>query len=518
MSKSRGNFLDPQRGRGRVRRRRGPIRDAARGAVRPRHRVSWDSFVRRYNADLANDFGNLVNRTVTMVNRYLGGERPAPRAAADSPLGAGWAGRAGAVPGAARGLPAPRRAGGAVGVRRRRQQDGRRRAAVDDRQGGQGGRRRGGDAAARRCWATSSRRAGSSAWRSRRSCRRSAPRILEQLGIDYALRAPTATAARRSSSELALGRPTARRAGHRHAEPLFPRDRERGCRGPAGLIVRLVDSPRPPQRGSLRRRRRPRARRRPPRRRRADPRPGLEPRVVASGPWRSSIGYPWLDAAVGVHPHDAAKVDDAELGGDRGLGARRAGRRDRGDRARLGPDVLALGRPSSTNLRRNLALALATGKPAILHCRSTAGRARRPGRARSRSCARPGSTARRRERRSAGRPPAVIHSFSGPVDYARERPRDGPGGQLLGPRVPGAARRRRPRSRRSCRRSDCWSRPTRRSSRRRGAPRSRNEPACVGAHGPLGRGAARGRRGGPEAFGDGLVAAYDATFRRTRPR
>jgi methionyl-tRNA synthetase len=40
--------------------------------------VSWDSFIRRYNADLANDFGNLVNRTVSMVNRYLGGERPAP--------------------------------------------------------------------------------------------------------------------------------------------------------------------------------------------------------------------------------------------------------------------------------------------------------------------------------------------------------------------------------------------------------------------------------------------------------
>jgi methionyl-tRNA synthetase len=40
--------------------------------------VSWDSFVRRYNADLANDFGNLVNRTVSMAGRYLGGERPAP--------------------------------------------------------------------------------------------------------------------------------------------------------------------------------------------------------------------------------------------------------------------------------------------------------------------------------------------------------------------------------------------------------------------------------------------------------
>ena len=32
-----------------------------------------DGFVRRYNADLANDFGNLVNRSVSMANRYLEG-------------------------------------------------------------------------------------------------------------------------------------------------------------------------------------------------------------------------------------------------------------------------------------------------------------------------------------------------------------------------------------------------------------------------------------------------------------
>jgi methionyl-tRNA synthetase len=53
--------------------------------------VSWESFVRRYNADLANDFGNLVNRTVSMAGRYLGGERPAPRGAAEAPLAAAWA-------------------------------------------------------------------------------------------------------------------------------------------------------------------------------------------------------------------------------------------------------------------------------------------------------------------------------------------------------------------------------------------------------------------------------------------
>jgi methionyl-tRNA synthetase len=51
--------------------------------------VSWDGFVRRYNADLANDFGNLVNRTVSMVNRYLGGERPDPAPHGD--VSAGWA-------------------------------------------------------------------------------------------------------------------------------------------------------------------------------------------------------------------------------------------------------------------------------------------------------------------------------------------------------------------------------------------------------------------------------------------
>jgi methionyl-tRNA synthetase len=91
MSKSRGNFLDPTDfvaafggdGARYVVLREVPFdRDAE---------VSWDSFVRRYNADLANDFGNLVNRTVAMTNRYLDGERPAPRPATESPLAEGWA-------------------------------------------------------------------------------------------------------------------------------------------------------------------------------------------------------------------------------------------------------------------------------------------------------------------------------------------------------------------------------------------------------------------------------------------
>jgi methionyl-tRNA synthetase len=92
MSKSRGNFLEPADlvatfgadGTRYVTLREIPFDSDAD--------VSWESFVRRYNADLANDFGNLVNRTVSMTNRYLDGDRPAPRAAEYSPLAASWLG------------------------------------------------------------------------------------------------------------------------------------------------------------------------------------------------------------------------------------------------------------------------------------------------------------------------------------------------------------------------------------------------------------------------------------------
>ena len=89
MSKSRGNFYDPLdmvRALSSDGARYVALREVAfdRDAD-----VSWDSFLRRYNADLANDFGNLVNRTVTMVGRYLDGSRPAP--SPDGSLGAVWA-------------------------------------------------------------------------------------------------------------------------------------------------------------------------------------------------------------------------------------------------------------------------------------------------------------------------------------------------------------------------------------------------------------------------------------------
>ena len=127
--------------------------------------------------------------------------------------------------------------------------------------------------------------------------------------------------------------------------------------------------------------------------------------------------FAWLDVAVGVHPHDAAKVDDAgwarivDWAADQRVVA-------------IGETGLDYDRVFSPipdqleNLRRNLRLALETGKPAILHCRSGAG-------------LRDAQDALVEELRAAGvgnaawaaafgdRPPAIIHSYSGPLDYAQ---------------------------------------------------------------------------------------------------
>lgn len=123
-----------------------------------------------------------------------------------------------------------------------------------------------------------------------------------------------------------------------------------------------------------------------------------------------------VDAAVGVHPHAAAAVDD------------RAWR----DVVMLAsdPTVVAIGETGLdydrdfsprvaqlANLGRNLALALETCRPAIIHCRAAPGR----------HDAHDDVIA---ELRAAGvggpawraafgtRPPCVLHSFSGPAEYA----------------------------------------------------------------------------------------------------
>ena len=112
----------------------------------------------------------------------------------------------------------------------------------------------------------------------------------------------------------------------------------------------------------------------------------------------------WLDAAVGVHPHDAAKVTAGEWADIVALAA--------------DPRVVAIGETGLdydrvfspiedqlANLRRNFALALASDKPVILHCRSRAGERDAQDALLAEVRAHPGI-----------RP--LIHSFSGPPDYA----------------------------------------------------------------------------------------------------
>lgn len=221
---------------------------------------------------------------------------------------------------------------------------------------------------------------------------------------------------------------------------------------------------------------------------------------------------PWLDAAAGVHPHDAAKVDDDGWARIVGWAA--------------DPRVVAIGETGLdfdrvfspipdqlTNLRRNLALALDTGKPAILHCRSAAGR-------------RDAQDALLGELRAAGvgegpwvdafrdRPPVVIHSFSGPVDYARAMHELGAAISFSGlvfrrgeePSAEVAALT--PLDRLLVETDSPYLAPP-------GAPRSRNEPEYVRITAAW---LAEQRGTTPEELGDALVRAYDRTFgARARP-
>ena len=133
---------------------------------------------------------------------------------------------------------------------------------------------------------------------------------------------------------------------------------------------------------------------------------------------RLATEHDWIDAAAGIHPHDATSASDADWAAIVRLAA--------------DPRVVAIGEtgldfdrmhspPEAqiANLRRHLRLALDSGKPAILHCRSAVGR-------------RDAQDALIGEMRAAGfggaaarsafgdRPTAVLHSYSGPVDYAQE--------------------------------------------------------------------------------------------------
>jgi len=152
---------------------------------------------------------------------------------------------------------------------------------------------------------------------------------------------------------------------------------------------------------------------------------GLE-RILVPG-WNASsceralelvAEHDWLDASVGVHPHDAAKVGDAPWRriASLALDERVVAIGETGlDYDRVFspiPDQLA-------NLRRNLALALETGKPAILHVRSAAGRDDAQEAILGELAAAGFGAQAAASVFGSDRPPAVIHSFSGSVDYAR---------------------------------------------------------------------------------------------------
>jgi TatD DNase family protein len=209
---------------------------------------------------------------------------------------------------------------------------------------------------------------------------------------------------------------------------------------------------------------------------------------------------PWVDAAVGVHPHDAAKVDDA--------GWQIIERWAREGRVvAIGETGLDYDRVFSpipdqlTNLRRNLRLAAELDRPAILHCRSAAGR-------------RDAQDALLAELTGMGssRPRVVVHSFSGPVDYARAMLDLGAAisfsglvfrsGEEASAEVAAIA----PLDRLLVETDSPFLAPP-------GAPRSRNEPAYVGITAAW---VAECRGSTADALSDALVDAYDRTFRPAR--
>ena len=123
-----------------------------------------------------------------------------------------------------------------------------------------------------------------------------------------------------------------------------------------------------------------------------------------------------LPTTVGIHPHDASDVHEsawAELSelatldevvgiGETGLDF------DRGFSSR---------EDQHANLRRHIVLAYEVAEPLTLHCRSKPGE--RDAQDDLIALLRDGGAGSREWReRFGGRPPGVLHSFSGPVDYA----------------------------------------------------------------------------------------------------
>ena len=161
------------------------------------------------------------------------------------------------------------------------------------------------------------------------------------------------------------------------------------------------------------------------------------------------------------------------------------------------------------NLRRNLALALEVGKPAILHCRSSEG-SREAQDTLLAELEKAGLKSTDESGESAARPQAIVHSFSGPVDYAQAVLRLGLAISFsglvfrAGEEASADVARLVPADRLLIETDSPFLSPP-------GAPRRRNEPEWVAV---TGRWLAKVRGADPEPMGERLVASYDRILAR----
>ncbi|MDQ3937783.1 MAG: TatD family hydrolase [Chloroflexota bacterium] len=214
-----------------------------------------------------------------------------------------------------------------------------------------------------------------------------------------------------------------------------------------------------------------------------------------------------LDASVGIHPHVAADTDEAAWAAVVDLAAdpRAVAVGETGldyDRA-FSPQDAQL-----ANLRRHLELGRRLGKPVILHCRSQSGeRDAHDDLLRELKAAGAGSSDWPTVE---GRSPALLHSFSGPPDYAEQALELGLAisfsGLVFRRGEEGSAEvtRLAPADRLLVETDSPYLSPP-------GAPRRRNEPQWVAI---TARWLAERRGDDPEALGEQLVANYDRIFGR----
>lgn len=202
-----------------------------------------------------------------------------------------------------------------------------------------------------------------------------------------------------------------------------------------------------------------------------------------------------VDASAGIHPHvahgaEAVWSEIVSLASDPGVVA-------------IGETGLDYDRGFSTreaqlaNLRRHLILAAELNKPAVLHCRSKPGQ-------------RDAQDDLLRELDAAGQPRALLHSYSGPVDYAERALEMGLAVSFsglafrTGEEATAEVARLTPADRLLVETDSPYLSPP-------GAPRRRNEPRYVGI---TARWLAEQRGQDLAELGEQLVANYERIFSR----